>query len=84
MLGIRVAGGEPPVLIPAERRRDYLMAMGDESIARGAPGPNQALVPDSAPHQHLRAFFAAVSQPARDLVATYRRRQAERRAPPVA
>ena len=73
-----IEGGEPPILIPQERRRDYLTLMGDWSIARGVPRPGEGLVPRNVQWSRLRAFFAEVSQPARDLVAAYRARQAAR------
>ena len=73
-----IEGGEPPVLIPLERRRDYLIAMGDWSMARGAPRSHEVLVPRLAAWIGLRTLFAEVSQPARDLVAAYRVRQAGR------
>jgi len=76
-----IEGGDPPVLIPQELRRDYITRMGDWSIARGAPQPGQPLVPRIEPRSQLQAFFASVSQPARDLVATYRARQAGRTSP---
>jgi Fic family protein len=73
-----IEGGEPPILIPQELRRDYITRMGDWSIARGTPQPGQPLVPRIDPWSQLRVFFASVSQPARDLVAAYRARQAGR------
>ena len=73
-----IESGAPPILIPQERRRDYITLMGDWSIARGAPLPTEVLVPRITPWTRLRDFFAEVSQPARDLVATYRARQAGR------
>ncbi len=73
-----IESGQPPVLIPLERRRDYLIGMGDWSLARGAPRSGEVLVPHLAPWTGLRTFFAEVSQPARDLVAAYRARQAQR------
>ncbi len=73
-----IEGGNPPVLIPQELRRDYITRMGDWSIARGAPLPGQPLVPRIEPRSQLQSFFASVSQPARDLVADYRARQAGR------
>ncbi len=74
-----VAGGEPPMLVPVERRRDYLMLMGDWSLARGAPRRDEPLVIRQPTWEKLRAFFAEVHQPARHLVTTYRSRQAQRR-----
>jgi len=74
-------GGDPPVLILPELRRDYITRMGDWSVARGAPQPGQALVPRIEPRSRLQAFFTSVSQPARDLVAIYRARQADRAGP---
>jgi Fic family protein len=73
-----IENGEPPILIPQELRRDYITRMGDWSIARGAPQPGQQLVPHIEPWSQLRVFFAKVSQPARDLVAAYKARQAGR------
>ncbi len=73
-----IAGGEPPVLVPLERRRDYITLMGDWSVARGAPKPGEVLVPYSQQRQRLRNFFAEVAHPARNLVAAYRTRQSER------
>ena len=74
-----IAGGEPPVLVPLDRRRDYITLMGDWSIARGAPKPGESLVPRLPEQARLRAFFAEVAQPARDLVASYRARQSSRK-----
>lgn len=71
-------GGNPPILIPQELRRDYITRMGDWSIARGAPQIGQPLVPHIESWSRLQEFFARVSQPARDLVAAYRARQAGR------
>ncbi len=73
-----IEGGDPPILVPQQRRRDYLTLMGDWSIARGVPRPGEGLVPRNVQWSRLRAFFAEVSQPARDLVAAYRVRQAAR------
>jgi len=55
-------GGDPPVLILPELRRDYITRMGDWSVARGAPQPGQALVPRIEPRSRLQAFFTSVSQ----------------------
>jgi Fic family protein len=73
-----IESGEPPILIPQELRRDYITRMGDWSIARGAPQPGQPLVTPIESWSRLQVFFASVSQPARDLVAAYRARQAGR------
>jgi Fic family protein len=73
-----IEAGDPPVLIPQERRRDYITRMGDWSIARQAPVPGEALVPSLPERDHLRAFFAEVARPAQDLVAAYRARQSAR------
>lgn len=73
-----IESGEPPVLIPQERRRDYITRMGDWSRARQAPLPGEALVPGMPERDSLRDFFAEVARPARDLVAAYRTRQAAR------
>jgi Fic family protein len=73
--------GEAPVLIPAERRRDYITRMGDWSIARGAPQPGEALVPRIAERDHLSTFFHGVTEAAQRLVVAYRARQAERDRP---
>ena len=73
-----IEGDEPPVLVPLQRRRDYLMLMGDWSIARGMPAVDQALVTRNSAWIKLRAFFSEVSQPARELLATYRGRQRAR------
>ena len=73
-----IEGGDPPILIPQERRRDYITLMGDWSVARGVPKPGEALVPRTVTWTRLRAFFADVAQPARELVAAYRARQKAR------
>lgn len=73
-----IAGGEPPVLVPLERRRDYITLMGDWSISRGAPMPGDILVPYTEQRQRLRNFFEEVAHSARNLVASYRTRQSER------
>ena len=70
-----IESGDPPILVPQERRRDYITLMGDWSIARGSPRPDETLVPRSASWMRLRTFFADVAQPARALVAAYRERQ---------
>ena len=74
-----IEGGEPPILVPQERRREYITRMGDWSIARGAPTPGEPLVPRIPERDALRAFFEDVAKPARTLVASYRSRQAARR-----
>lgn len=73
-----IEGGDPPILIPQERRRDYITLMGDWSIARGVPKPGEALVPRTVTWTRLRAFFADVAQPGCDLVTAYRERQKAR------
>lgn len=73
-----IEGGEAPVLIPQEQRRDYITRMGDWSIARKAPLPGEALVPRLPERERLRAFFEAVVHPTRELVSAYRARQAAR------
>jgi Fic family protein len=71
--------GLPPVLIPLERRRDYITLMGDWSIARGVPEINKPLIERNMQWEKLHAFFADVSQSARNLVSAYQQRQCERR-----
>lgn len=73
-----IEGGAPPILVPQDRRRDYIMLMGDWSIARGAPRPGEPLVHPLLEREALRAFFEEVAQPARDLVGSYRKRQSLR------
>jgi len=75
-----LTGGEPPILVPLERRREYLTLLGDWSIARGAPRPGEALVPASPERKAVEAFFTSVASLSRDLVATYRERQRLRHA----
>jgi fido (protein-threonine AMPylation protein) len=73
-----IEGGNPPVIVPVERRRDYLSLLGDWSAARGAPRPGEILVPPIDQRRRLRDFFAEVARPAIELVAAYRARQAAR------
>jgi len=73
-----LAGGQPPLLIPVERRRDYITRMGDWSVARGSVRPDQDLVPHLPEWTALRDFFGAVARPADEMVAAYRQRQAQR------
>lgn len=70
--------GEVPVLIPVERRRDYITRMGDWSVARGAPRSGEPLVPSRPERELLSDFFSDVTRPAQNMVAAYRARQAER------
>jgi fido (protein-threonine AMPylation protein) len=73
-----IAGGDPPVLIPVERLRDYITLMGDWSIARGAPKPGELLVPEILEVERMRAFFEEVSRPAKILVDSYKITQSSR------
>jgi fido (protein-threonine AMPylation protein) len=73
-----IEGGAPPVLVPLERRREYMALMGDWSLARGVPRPGEVLVPPIDQRRRLREFFAEVARPAIELVAAYRAHQAAR------
>jgi hypothetical protein len=73
-----IEGRGPPVLVPLERRREYMTLMGEWSSARGAPEPGEILVPPIDQRKQLRDFFSEVARPANDLVAAYRARQAAR------
>ncbi len=73
-----IEGGAPPVLVPLERRREYLMLLGGWSPIRGVPKPGEILVPHSDQRHRLRDFFAEVASPTSALVAEYRARQAAR------
>ena len=73
-----IAKGQPPVLIPLERRREYITLMGDWSIARGVPEINKPLMVRNTQWEKLYAFFTDVSLSARMLVSVYQKRQVER------
>ena len=73
-----IEGRAPPVLIPLQRRRDYLLLLGDWSETRGAPRPGEVPVPHSDRRQRMRDFFAEVARPTIALVAEYRARLAAR------
>lgn len=70
--------GLPPLLISATKRRDYLVLLGDYSIARGQPQPGEELVPESSERNALHNFFASCWQSTLDLVSDFHQRQADR------
>jgi hypothetical protein len=73
-----IEGGNPPVLVPLERRREYMTLMGEWSIARGTPRPGEIIVPPIDQRRRLRDFLADVARPTIALVAEYRARQTAR------
>ena len=70
--------GQPPLLIKASRRRDYLVLLGDYSVRRGQPQPGEDLVRTGPERDALRAFFCDQWQHSRQLVAGYHERQRQR------
>ncbi len=70
--------GQPPLLVSVAARRDYMALLGDYSLRRGQPQPGEPLVFVGPERDALEAFFGVQWEATRELVATYRERQAER------
>ena len=76
--------GQPPLLVSAAARREYMALLGDYSLSRGQPQPGEPLVSVGSERDALEAFFGVQWEATRKLVATYRERQAARNCAPGA
>ncbi len=70
--------GLPPLLVSAERRRDYITLMGDYSLGAGQIQPGEGLVRSGPERAALRQFFKGQWLGTRTLVAEFHERQAAR------
>ena len=70
--------GDPPLLVAAANRRDYLALLGDYSLALGQPQPGEDLVRAGPERESLREFFDRQWQGSLDHVADFHRRQSAR------
>ena len=70
--------GLPPLLIDSAQRHRYLCLLGDFSIGRGIPKPDEALVTRGSHRDAFCAFARECWQPTLELIGDYHRRQAER------
>jgi len=71
--------GLPPVLIPLERRAEYIELLARWQIASGRPKPGEPLVGDSAEYEAFTAFCREVTREVEELIAETRRCQEARR-----
>jgi Fic family protein len=71
--------GFPPIIIPKERRREYIMSLTEYHLAAGIPKPGQPLVPETEKLEKFRLFCAESWKSSMELVHAAQEKQAERR-----
>ncbi len=70
--------GFPPVIIPKQRRREYIMALTEYHLSAGPPGPDQPLVTAREKLEKFRTFCAESWKESMELVHAAQKKQAER------
>lgn len=60
--------GEPPILIPKERRMEYIRLLAAWQIALGRITPNQPLVTENDSYKNLEIFCKKAWEPSKELV----------------
>ena len=70
--------GFPPVIIPKERRWEYIMALTEYHLSAGHPKPDQPLVPAKEKLEKFRTFCAESWKESMELVHAAQKKQSER------
>ncbi len=73
-----LGSGFPPVIIPKERRREYIMALTEYHLTAGHPKPDQPLVPAKKKLEKFRTFCADSWQASMEIVQAAQQKQTER------
>ena len=71
--------GLPPLLIDSSQRRTYLTLLGDYSLSRGQPQPDQDLVFQNPQRQAVHDFFEACWQTSLELISSFHAKQVQRK-----
>ncbi len=71
--------GFPPIIIPKERRREYIMSLTEYHLAAGIPKPGQPLLSETEEAEKFRLFCAESWKASTELVRAAQEKQAERR-----
>lgn len=74
-----LASGQPPLLVRAERRGDYIRLLGDYTVKCGSPKVGETLVLQGKERDALIEFFQAEWQPTQDMVQDFWDRQKKRK-----
>ncbi|MBT8045331.1 MAG: helix-turn-helix domain-containing protein [Verrucomicrobiae bacterium] len=70
--------GYPPLLVSSKQRREYIALLGDYSIFRGQPWPNEPLVSNGSERDALHDFFGEQWDETLQLVEQFHQRQTAR------
>jgi len=70
--------GFPPILVSLAKRREYLVLLGDYTLARGQLQPREELVLAGPKRDALRSFFAKQWRSTLKLIAKFHRQQRRR------
>lgn len=70
--------GFPPVIIPKERRMEYIMALTEYHLSAGPPKPDQPLLPSKEKLEKFRTFCAESWKESMELVRVAQKKQSER------
>ncbi len=71
--------GFPPIIIPKERRREYIMSLTEYHLAAGIPNPGQPLLPETEKLEKFKIFCAESWKGSMELARAAQEKQAERR-----
>ena len=70
--------GFPPVIIPKQRRREYIMALTEYHLSAGHPKPGQPLLPEREKLEKFRTFCAESWKESLELVCAAQEKKSER------
>ncbi|QTA79395.1 Fic/DOC family protein [Desulfonema limicola] len=70
--------GFPPIIIPKQRRREYIMALTEYHLSAGPPIPGEPLLPETEKIKNFKIFCAESWKESIELVNTAQRKHAER------
>ncbi len=73
--------GFPPIIIPKERRREYIMSLTEYHLAAGIPKPGLPLVPETEKLEKFKIFCAESWKSSMELVRAAQEKQKERNLP---
>jgi len=70
--------GFPPIIIPKERRREYIMSLTEYHLAAGIPKPGQPLLSETEKAEKFKLFCAESWKASMELVRAAQEKQKER------
>ncbi|OQX01210.1 MAG: hypothetical protein BWK80_60385, partial [Desulfobacteraceae bacterium IS3] len=70
--------GFPPIIIPKERRREYIMSLTEYHLTAGIPKPGQPLLSETEKAEKFKLFCAESWKASMELVRAAQEKQKER------